>query len=224
MPKQRFDFSSVAEDTFTTIDGRELQIKDYFGEKDFVVGEESDGIFIKHVALLRALKKLFRVNRYHAYINQEPKKDNEWCATVGVCYDISPKNVEGVPADAEYSWTSVADCNRINSMPGFEKYTTTVAETRASARALRNILGIDFCSKEEVADGTNEIEEDGPIQNHQRVLLETKFMGEMKVSIEDMAKIINKPLNTLDDLTRSQAALLIDKLNSKRTKRKEDKE
>jgi len=219
MSKPVFNFDMLTGEEFTTIDGRTLKVKDYFNEKDFVLNKESC-IFVRHNSLLRVLKKLFVIVRYNACINNVPMKDNEWCATVSVCYEIIPRNEVGIP-DQKFSWNSVADCNKINSMPGFEKYTTVVAETRASARALRNILGLDVCSKEEITDQTQDIEPDLPIQGNQRVLLETKFIGEMKVTLVEMGEIIGKIINTLDDLKKSEAATIIEKLNSKRSKKKE---
>lgn len=212
------DFDKISENTFNPIDGKEYKIKDFFRERDFI-NDKNSGTFVKHAGLLRVLKKLFSIDSYWANVKQVPLKDNEFCATVEVHYKVS-NITSGIPR--VFDWTATADCHRLNSMSGFEYYTTTIAETRASARALRNLLGVEFCSKEEVAGDIAGADTDLPIQGNQRVLLETKFMGELKVSLDEMSKIVNKQLNTLDDLSKDEAANLIEKLNSKRTKKKED--
>lgn len=199
---------------FTPLDGKTRLMKEFFKETDFAKGE-NDNVFIKYAALLRVMKKIFIVGAYETNIVQVPEKGNDWCATIQARFVFACPEAPSQPM----SWAACADCHKGNSMPGFEKYTTTVAETRAAARALRNILGIELCSKEELADTTQDLSETLPIQNHQQVLLETKFIGEMGISLDEMKKILERDFTTLEELTRVEAAKLIEKLNGRRTKK-----
>jgi hypothetical protein len=201
--------------TFTTIDGRELNMKDYFRPEDFAVGERADDVYIKHIGLVRVLKQLFFVKARLPRTIQAPTKENEWCAAVEVQYCVIPKTKD--KPILEYIWGSTADCRTSNAMQGFNKYTTTNAETRASGRAIRQLLGVDFCTMEEVADQLTEVEIDNsPIQPPQQLLIEKKFMAQCGITLAQIRKLLKKSeeeLPILDDLTRSQAADLINLLN-----------
>ena len=158
---------------------------------------------------------LFIIVQYDTNIVQVAEKSNDWCVTVQARFLIAPIDNLG----RQTSWASCADCNKGNAPPGFERYTTTIAETRAAARVIRSILGIELCSKEELADPVQDLGGSLPIQNHQQVLLETKFIGELGVTIDEMKNILEKEFTTLEELTRVDAAKLIEKLNSRRVKK-----
>lgn len=214
----KVDFNLISNNKFYPIDGRELVIGSFFNEKDFVASDKEDNVYIKHASLLRVFKKLFNITKYEGLVIQSPLKDNDWCATVESVYIIESNNEGKV---LHISWSAVADCNTSNSMPGFEKYTTAVAETRASARAIRNILGLDFCSQEEIA--SEQSDDNISIQNHQKVLIETKFIQEMGIKPEEISKILGRDFISLDNLSKGEAAKLIEKLNSSRRKKNTEK-
>jgi hypothetical protein len=217
MPKNEIKFEQVKDQEFTTIDNRLFKIGDYFDPEDFGKNERQE-VFIKHGPLLRVLKKLFNIVHYEAKITNPPQKTNDWSATVSVSYVISSRDILNKEHHA-YRWTSVAECNKHNAMKQFDLYPVTLAETRASARALRFILGIDLCSLEEVSDDVGELEDNSPIQDNQKNLLERKFMGEQGFTIEDMKGILKKEkLDSLDELSFTEAAVLCEKLNKKKPK------
>jgi len=202
---------------FYPLNGNTYKVGDYFNISDFVLGEDG-GLFVKHSALLRVTKDLFTISFYKATVVNNPTKENNWCCITQVNYLIHT-SLNRALQEATYNWTSVADCRVDNSMRGFEQYTTTVSETRASARALRNILGVEFCSKEELASSEKKQIDNSPIEQAQKVLIETKFMGELNFTIEEMNEILEKKFDDVAKLTKSDAAFLIEKLNSKRKKK-----
>lgn len=205
----------IKEKEFITIDGRILKMVDYFDTQDFVKSEVDDNIFIKYNALLRVTKKLFTITSYYASPYQSPEKKDNWCATVVVAFDLYVKDTK----ENKFSWSSCADCRTESTTEGFGRYTTALAETRAAARCLRSILGIDLCSAEEIADTTNEIDDDQPIEENQKSLLNVKFMGEKGFTIKEMEVILKKEFEKLDNLTKAEAATLIRKLNAKKKKK-----
>ena len=126
--------------------------------------------------------------------------------------------------DDTITWSAVADCKANNAMPGMERYTTAMAETRASSRVLRRILGLeDFCTKEELAELTSDVEDNGePAEDSQIMLIEKKFIEDHGVTIETVNKRLKRKegdkyyINSADELktklTSGQAATLIQKL------------
>lgn len=108
-------------------------------------------------------------------------------------------------------------------MFGNEKYSTTVAETRASARCLRNLLGVDFCSREEIDEQTEGVEaDDAPAKPRQIMVVERKFMGEHGVTMDEINKILAKkwkdkfkdnPIKQLEELTQNEIAHIISYLH-----------
>lgn len=210
---------------FTTVDGRTLVMGDYFKPDDFAVDERS-GAFVKHDALLRVLKKLFKIRYREADIKQVPVKDNGWSGTVMVMYDVVPlkdeDQDEAPPPDEakysredSYSWASTGNCHAGNAPHGFEKYTLVMAETRASGRALRQLLGVEFCTKEELAEKTVDVEfDDSPIKPNTVMMIEKKFMNQKGITLLQMAKLLKKePFETLDSLTVAEGQDLTIKLN-----------
>lgn len=215
----------MSEETFTTIDGRTLKVHDYFEEKDFIT---DNGKFVKHDALLRVCKALFYIKDRDVRILSSPSATNGFFASATVTYGLVPKK-ENIEEAANkdtfverdyYSFTSSADCTPENRAPKpADIYYTAMAETRASGRALRFLLGVDFCTKEEIG-----IREEGSqgITDAQMSLIEKKFMSkEGGFSLEDVRKILNKTeedFKDLKDLTLEEASNLINKLHNKRRK------
>ena len=199
---------------FTAIDNVERLMGDYFTENDFEKGDSGD-YYIKHAGLLRVLKNIFKIEKYCAEIKQCAEKSNDWNSSVSVTIIISRKDSSPDEFD-KFSWTSVADCNKINSCPGFEKFPTAMAETRAALRCLRFLLGIDFCGAEEIDKDTEVVDENEPIKHNQIILLEGKFMGELGVTFEEISKIVGREVNKLSSLTYLEASALIPKLNKRK--------
>jgi len=215
---------------FTTIDGRKLNMGEYFKPDDFAVNGDDNEAVIKHDGMQRVLFNLFTVAERTVMVHQSPQKQNEWCAVVSVCMRLKPKIVVDDELDQDvdsYIWEAVADCRKSNAMPGMERYTTAIAETRASGRVIRRMLGLeDFCTREELAETTIDVEDDTvPIDKAQLLLLKGKFLGDKKlgITIETINKRLKRSENDKnfitdeDDLdkklTRGQAADLIAKLH-----------
>ncbi len=198
--------------TFKTIDGREITLSDHFDSKDFVV-DDDNGSFVKHDALLRVCKELFYIEQRKVKIVQVPDRTNNMCATAVVTYILEPK-VEG--STRYFTFESSADCYYGNHPPHCDRYFTAMAETRASGRALRFLLGVNFCTKEEIAGNpTDNIDADNdPIKPNTVMLIEKKFMGQNKITIEQIREQAKKPeLGALEELTIAEGAKLIQKLN-----------
>lgn len=212
-PEEKIGFEGKS---FTTIDGRELVLEDHFRPNDFAVNDKGEA-FVTHAALVRVLKETFTILERHVFVHQPPAKGNEWCAVVEVSYRIQPRFEDGLPnpTAGNYFWSSVADCRVSNSMPGMERYTTTIAETRASGRVLRQVLGVDFCTKEELAEQTEDvIPDDSPATPSQLVPIEKKFMAGHGITLEQIKTIVGRDdFEVLENLTRREAANLIQKLH-----------
>lgn len=192
---------SITGRTFTTIDGRELKVEDYFRlDRDFAI--EGNSGFVKHDSLLRVCKALFHIVNRDVHIHMS----KEGFASASVTYallpkDFQPKNVLDKPKT--YYFTSSGDCTKQNAPPAPANiYFTAMAETRASGRALRFLLGVEFCTKEEIGDRKPVAEEDSDelISKNVVSLIEKKFMGEFGINIEQMRKLLKKDEKEFPDL------------------------
>ena len=147
---------------FTTMAGDIFSMGDYFQESDFVNTKEGN-LFIRHDPLLRVAKDpevLGGLLKKETQVVQAPEKSNEWCATVIVSYTFhgtEEGKLGGGTIPLTFSGTG--DSRKSNTRAGYERYSTAMAETRASARALRFALGVEFCSAEEIADLDDMIDE-----------------------------------------------------------------
>ncbi len=164
----------------TTIDGRKCLMGDYFRPDDFAIDTGSEGRgrgVIKHDGMQRVLFNLFVITKRTVEVYDTPKKVNEWCAVVKVCMTVVPRIEEG--PEIPFHWEAVADCRTGNAMSGMSRYTTAIAETRASGRVIRRLLGLEeFCTKEELAETTLDVEDDTkPVQAAQ-ILLIKKFLND----------------------------------------------
>jgi hypothetical protein len=212
-------FNLLESKTFNTVDGRELEIQDYFSEDDFGIGENGE-VFIKEAALLRVTKKLFTILERQVEVIKAPERQNEWCAVAVVHYHLNTKVSEEQTNPQRVYWSATADCRESNALQGFDKYTTTMAETRASARALRNILGLNLCSLEEVAIKIKAQKEEKavnsrPADKTQLMVIERKFQTGNGITLAQMRNIIGVEFEKLEDLTFDQAAKLVSGLNKK---------
>lgn len=211
-------FEDIKNDEIILIDGTKIEICDVFEEKDFVF-KDSNQAFIKHNPMLRATKKHFKILSKESKLYANPFKDNDWCACVKVRYTLKSPIKETIVVEG------LADCKVTNSNKGFGNYTTAMAETRASARALRTILGIEFCSIEELDSGdSNNHSVDGPIEENQKALIENKFFRELNLTIKDFSDIVGVKINNVNELTKKQAAEAIEKLNAKKKELRKSKQ
>ncbi len=202
----------LEDNVFKTVDGREITLSDHFHAKDFVVDDKT-GSFVKHDALLRVCKELFYILERNVNIVQVPDRTNNMCATAIVSYKLQPKSAL---SGRIFTFQSSADCYYGNHPPHVDRYNTAMAETRASGRALRFLLGVNFCTKEEIAGNpTDNIDADNdPIKPNTIMLIEKKFMGQHGITIEQIREQAKKPeLGTLEELTIAEGAKLIQKLN-----------
>lgn len=186
------------------IDGTERNVSEFFSDADFQFN--NDKLFVSHASLLRVARKAFGILNYEIDFIGLPEKTNEWCATIKVKYTHEKFHCE-----------AIADCKTSNASRGFERYTTALAETRASARALRNMLGIEFCSAEEVVDLNNVVSnmDSESIDDTQIMLITKKFFGEKGKQLKDIVKIIDRDVAELKELKKSEAIKILETLNKK---------
>lgn len=199
--------------------GHEKTLADLFTEKDFI--DINGKKFILFNALLRAAKREFGILGFRSEIIQAPHVDNDWCASVVAEYWFKSDREEPV------KWRGLADCRASSCAEGFEMYNVALAETRAKARALRDALGVEVCSKEELASNRNggsrytrnpNNPESEPIEPTQIMLIEKKFMGQMNVSLEDIEKLLGKKVATLKMLSKDEGAEIIRAFNKPKKK------
>jgi hypothetical protein len=194
----------------TPLNGEDFKLKDHFTMRDFVVTDKGDP-FVRHDPLLRVAKAVLGVKGKKVQVFQCPDKGNEWSATVAVNYEFA----DGI------SFSATADYRKSSSKGGFDLYTTAMAETRASARALRFALGVEICSADEIADidSMGEVDQDEPIEENQMIVLKNKYMKQHGITLETVQEIVPGVV-FLEDLTKSQASELFKKLNTKINRKK----
>jgi hypothetical protein len=193
----------------TTLSGETFKLKDHFTMRDFVITDKGDP-FVRHDPLLRVAKKVLGIKGKQARVFQTPDKGNEWSATVMVEYSFND----------DTSFSATADCRKSSSKGGFDLYTTAMAETRASARALRFALGVEICSADEIADidSMGELDQDEAIEDNQMAVLKNKYMRQHGVTLEKIQEITG--VVVLEELTKAQASELFKKLNTQINRKK----
>jgi len=217
---------------FTTIDGRTLKMGDYFVPEDFAVSDKNEA-FITYDALLRVTKRLLRIVRRTSMFEQAPNASYGNCAAVTVGYTVVPIDPETGKIytegenkawwDKDFGWDSSADCSKENAPPGFERYPTTIAETRASGRCLRNLLNVAYCTKEEYGETTLDVANDKePIRPGIITMIEKKFMGDYGIKIEQIRGLVKREFKVLGDLTSAEGADLVQKLHRNLEKLKKE--
>lgn len=215
-PKKQKGFDSIKEHKVLTATGDVFTIEELFKPEDFFESKKGD-LYVLHDALRFVVReKIGKVVSYAVEVHQCPQKSNEWCAVVSVRYEIILNKLN----DGKYTgifYQASADC-RTGNATGFKEYTTAIAETRASARCLRNILGLSICSKEEAFDIDNLVGQsmDEPAENNQLILIEKKIIKEAKWTKEKLEEVIGQPIKDIKHLTKGEAAQIIDSFNSKR--------
>lgn len=203
------------------INKEEKTLGQLFELDDFNI-DQGGQIFIKHDALLRAFRKNFSQNKYEVEVVRASTNYEKDLAVVKVTYVFTGREFEESYSNTKtYYVSSVADCCPENSSPGFEKYQTAVAETRASARAIRNILGVDLCSSEEISEITQDVDFKSPIDYKQAKLLE-KFKKERGITIEKMQDLVGRKFKNIKDIKKFEASNLIEAIN--RIRKAKDKQ
>jgi len=211
MPKKKTKkaFDDLKEVTFLAVDGTERKVGDFFLASDFKKSQDGKQLFVSHESLQRVFRTIFNTVRYTPSVLESPKKTNEWCAVIEVEYNFNTKG-----EDNKFLYGATADC-RTSNASSFREYTTAVAETRASARALRGILGISVCSIEEAKDldemaDNSEDKPTGP----QIMMIEKKMLKEKQWTVTQLSEIIGREIEDVNSLTRGEATQIIDKYNS----------
>ncbi len=168
---------------------------------DELIDDDKGGKYIPLVALER-LARIKGIHRITPIIVSAPTLSNlmavvqveiEWAdgTITGGCGDAHVENVDG----------------------NFAGYLTSMAETRAKARALRAGLGITICSREEVAE-TKTRDDLGNLKDISaaQITLINKLLNENEMNLEDISDKFPekfKDITTVEDLTQSQALGLI---------------
>lgn len=201
------DFENLSDTTILLATGSEVKVKDLFVQEDFLLTRDGKQMFVKYSSLLRASKKAFgRIGNYDAEVLQCPEKNNNWSATVKTTFFFP---------DAGLNYSGTADCRDNNAQGEFKQYPTAMAETRAAARTLRNALGLDICSLEELADPDSMFDKtvDDPIEEVQKMLIQKKIIGAAGKTLADLGKILGKEVTVLEELTKGEAAKIIGDFN-----------
>lgn len=200
--------------TMMGMDGEERTLGDYFSDDDFEISKDKKDVFIRHNALLRVAKKVFGgIKSRRAKGLGVPKKQDNFCAAAEVVYIFGD--------DREAS--ALADCSSTTASPGFKNYTTALAETRASSRALRFALGVELVASEEMTDIESLVDQEAglPAQDQQKQLMKRKFMrkkekGGKGKTYKDISLILGRKVRTLDELTRGEATDVLEVWNSEK--------
>jgi hypothetical protein len=201
------DFKTLSETKIILATGTEVEVGKLFVQEDFLLTKDGKQMFVKYSSLLRAAKKAFgRIGTYKAEVLQCPEKVNNWSATVKTSFFFP---------DADVSYSGTADCRDNNAQGEFKQYPTAMAETRAAARTLRNALGLDVCSLEEVADADSIIDRtmDDPVEEQQKMLIQKKILGEAGKTMDYLSEILGKPVTVIEELTKGEAAKIIGTFN-----------
>lgn len=193
--------------------GEVYKLLDIFDPETFDKDNRGN-IYIKHSELLNAAKKVFKgIKKRVAEVLQTPEKNNNWSATVKVSYLFG----NGI------LWTGTADCRKSTAQEGFKSYTTALAETRASARALRDALGIEFCSTEELSEEEDVniiITDNKPITDIQITSIENKIVKGKGITLEQIGDVIGRDVRKVKDMSRKEAETVLGFFQSKQKKEK----
>jgi hypothetical protein len=114
-----------------------------------------------------------------------------------------------------FTFGDAADCRTSTSKNGFDQYTTAMAVTRASARALRFALGIPYCSSEEIADINNMIDDtyNDDIDDQSLAVLKKKYFTQYGFNMDDVNRFLDHEIFELEELRRGEAQDLMQWMN-----------
>jgi len=209
------------EQVMTLPDGTQSPLLTYFNEEGDFINIDGNP-FIKYNGLLRIAKLICGIQSYKCEVIQVPQIENEWCATVVAKYTF------GKTWDTTFTWEGAADCRASSAAPGFDKYIVALCETRAKARALRDMLGIAICSIEEIAKPFEKQQERQFITENsvemaettQLMLIEKKFIGEAGKTIGDICAIVDRHISNISELTKEEASNVLEVFNKSKSKSK----
>ncbi len=196
------------------IDGKERVLGDCFSDDDFEISKDKKDIFIRHDAMLRVAKKTFEgIKKKRSKSLGTPRKQDNFCSVVEVVYLFGNG----------YEASAVADCSQATANRGFKNYTTALAETRASSRALRYALGVELVASEEITDVESLVDGDAglPALDNQKELIKRKFLknkekGGKGKSYKDMSLVVGRKIRTVDELLRGEATDVLQTWNSEK--------
>ena len=177
--------------------------------------KDKSNIFVRHDALLRVAKQILGIQDKDLKTVQPPTKENDWCAVVEVVYTF------GSPGKSLVCrWKENGDCRAKTANPGYKNYTTALAATRASSRALRFALGLEICTKEEITNVDDIIDKTSgePAMDQQKMLIKGRMLKKhnksKKKAFADLSEIVGEKVVTLNQLTRGQAADILENINT----------
>lgn len=228
--KQKSIREELKKQVMVGADQEERNLADHFEEDDFDEAKDKRNIFVRHDALLRVAKQIWGIKSRRCNTIQPPTKENDWCAVVEVVYTFmaekpkkdkggKPKKDKG-ECRPEIEWSDVGDCRAKTANPGFKNYTTALAATRASSRALRFALGLEVCTQEEITDIDDLIDKTSgePALDQQKTLIKDRMIkkhGKKKKKIfADLSEVVGEKVVTLDQLTRGQATDVLEQINT----------
>ncbi|MHC5056389.1 MAG: hypothetical protein ACYTKD_16960 [Planctomycetota bacterium] len=168
-------------------------------------------VYLKGLRRLAKLKGVVRERQFFGSAIVLKKPDGTEYPFVQMGYEVEFKDGE--------VWSDVADGHTYNINPGFTRYPTAIAASRAEARTLRKALGINMVSKEELGGSdasegemTNEITtaQVRVIQN----LMKTKKIDNLMDVLKNATT--REDVVDLKELTNSEARVAIKWLNKKK--------
>jgi hypothetical protein len=198
----------IKQQVMVGIDGQERNISEWFEENDFDQSKDKKQIFVRHDALLRVAKRVFKgIKQKCSQPLGVPVKADDWCAVVKITYLFG----------SGHKISASADCRDKTANPGYKGYNTALAETRASARALRLALGIEMTSQEEITNIEDLVDRAAkePAMEQQLMLIKKKFMKGEGKTLDDISKILGRSVVTLSELTRGEATEVLEYFHSK---------
>ncbi len=188
------------------VNGHAYFLSDYFSEADFI--SEDGNHFVLHDPLLNAAKDLLGIE----------SKTVELChvgdtsAAVKVRYNFK----------GDYQWEAMGEFSQANAKGKFGQYPVSMAETRASSRALRFALGVSFCSYDEIKSGGTTVVNVEKIENYGDKITNTqeakikKLCGALSIdSAEFASDILDRQVGGISFLTLEEGAKVFKAIKSK---------
>lgn len=220
--KQKSIREELKKQVMVGADQEERKLADHFAEDDFDEAKDKRNIFVRHDALLRVAKQIWGIKSRRFNTIQPPTKENDWCAVVEVVYTFMAGKPKKNMSERrpEIEWSDVGDCRAKTANPGFKNYTTALAATRASSRALRFALGLEVCTQEEITNIDDLIDKTSgePALDQQKTLIKDRMIkkhGKKKKKIfADLSEVVGEKVVTLDQLTRGQATDVLEQINT----------
>jgi len=213
--KQKSVREELKKQVMVGADQKERKLSDHFEEDDFDEAKDKRNIFVRHDALLRVAKQIWGIKDKDLTTVQPPTKENDWCAVVEVVYTFGLVGNKPI-----FKWKENGDCRAKTANPGFKNYTTALAATRASSRALRFALGLEICTQEEITDIEDILDKTSgePAADQQKALIRDRMLQKhdkkKKKAFRELSEIVGEKVVTLNQLTRGQATDILEVINT----------